>query len=276
MKNIHLIPTDKPSRLFKVSGELKLTRNFDFYNGSEYQNIYITNDEEIKEGDWVFNFEYNYIVQYNSEKHDNKFWYKKIILTTDQDLIKDGVQAIDDTFLEWFVNNPSCEEVKVADYGNVLFDDKVFHMYKIIIPQEEPKRKIDTCYNFDKEIGCVQDICRCEQEKPKALTKLEIAKNIAAIGIGKEKPKQETLEEAAERIYDDNLFEYQKYRNGFIQGAKWQVERMYSEEEVDTLLEMLKRSIAEINHIKHTYKDRGHCVKYLSDCESAIEQLKKK
>jgi len=49
MKNIHLIPTDKPSRLFKVSGELKLTRNFDFYNGSEYQHIYITNDEEIKE-----------------------------------------------------------------------------------------------------------------------------------------------------------------------------------------------------------------------------------
>ena len=31
------------------------------------------------------------------------------------------------------------------------------------------------------------------------LSKLEIAKNIAAIGIGKEKPKQETLEEAAKK-----------------------------------------------------------------------------
>lgn len=31
-----------------------------------------------------------------------EFGYKKIILTTDQDLIKDGVQAIDDEFLEWF------------------------------------------------------------------------------------------------------------------------------------------------------------------------------
>ena len=39
MGNIHIIPTDKPSRLFKVSGELKLTRNFDFYNGSEYQQL---------------------------------------------------------------------------------------------------------------------------------------------------------------------------------------------------------------------------------------------
>ena len=47
---------------------------------------------------------------------------------------------------------------------------------------------------------------------------------------------KETLEEAAERIYDDNLFEYQKYRNGFIKGAKWQAERMYSEEEVYNLL----------------------------------------
>jgi hypothetical protein len=86
--------------------------------------------------------------------------------------------------------------------------------------------------------------------------------------------KQETLEEAAVKYRDlklpDDLYD------GFIAGAKWQAERRYSEEEVDTLLEMLKRSIAEINHIKHTYKDRGHCVKYLSDCESAIEQFKKK
>ncbi len=39
--------------------------------------------------------------------------FKKIILTTDQDLIKDGVQAIDDEFLEWFVKNPSCEYVPI-------------------------------------------------------------------------------------------------------------------------------------------------------------------
>jgi flavorubredoxin len=39
--------------------------------------------------------------------------YCKIILTTDGDLIKDGVQSIDDEFLEWFVENPSCEEVEV-------------------------------------------------------------------------------------------------------------------------------------------------------------------
>lgn len=44
-----------------------------------------------------------------------EFGYKKIILTTDQDLIKDGVQAIDDEFLEWFVANPSCKFVEVQN-----------------------------------------------------------------------------------------------------------------------------------------------------------------
>ena len=34
--------------------------------------------------------------------------------------------------------------------------------------------------------------------------------------------KQETIKEAAEILYDDNLFDYGKYRDGFIEGAKWQ------------------------------------------------------
>jgi hypothetical protein len=151
MKNIHLLPTDKPSRLFKVSGELKLTRNFDFYNGSEYQNIYITNDEKIKEENWCLamerfsetrqNWEDIFVYKSVGEDHwDNK----KIILTTDQDLIKDGVQAIDDEFLEWFVKNPSCEFVEVIPLrkSSGHYDDKeVWHWdflaYKIIIPKEE-------------------------------------------------------------------------------------------------------------------------------------------
>jgi hypothetical protein len=40
------------------------------------------------------------------------------------------------------------------------------------------------------------------------------------------------LEEAAEKEYDDNLFDYEKYRDGFIEGAKWQAEKMYSEEDM--------------------------------------------
>lgn len=76
-------------------------------------------------------------------------------------------------------------------------------------------------------------------------------------------PKKETVNEQYQ--YD-----------AFIEGAKWQQEKMYSEEEVNDLLEMLKRSIAEIIHLKYTYKDIGHCMKYLFDCETIIEQFKKK
>ncbi len=73
---------------------------------------------------------------------------KKIILTTDQDLIKDGVQAIDDDFLEWFVKNPSCEEVEVEDFpmtekynSKGEYVHRSYWIYKIIIPKEEPKQE---------------------------------------------------------------------------------------------------------------------------------------
>jgi hypothetical protein len=61
-----------------------------------------------------------------------------------------------------------------------------------------------------------------------------------------EEPKQETLEEAAEKIYpnagyDDEMWcdSGELFREKFIEGAKWQQERMYSEEEV---LEILFKS----------------------------------
>ena len=56
--------------------------------------------------------------------------------------------------------------------------------------------------------------------------------------------KQETLEEVAERLYPDNGFEDDLYcdegkifRESWLAGAKWQQERMYSEEEVILLLQ---------------------------------------
>jgi hypothetical protein len=75
---------------------------------------------------------------------------KKIILTTDPQLIADGVQAIDDEFLEWFVKNPDCESIGFVvenykedewvddDFGGEIYTFE-YERYKIIIPQEEPK-----------------------------------------------------------------------------------------------------------------------------------------
>ena len=84
--------------------------------------LFITNDEEIKEGDWYLtnkntlckcfkkNTKYVFSIEAGSSIRTN---CKKIILTTDQELIKDGVQAIDDEFLEWICKNPSCEKIEV-------------------------------------------------------------------------------------------------------------------------------------------------------------------
>jgi hypothetical protein len=130
MKNIHLIPTEKPSRLISSGKEFNLLKNLT--TDKRCKNIYITSDEEIKEGNWIFNGERQPSILQCIGKGSLRDW-KKIILTTDQDLINDGVQAIPDEFLEWFVKNPSCEQVEIdKGYRGVdLFN------YKIIIPKQE-------------------------------------------------------------------------------------------------------------------------------------------
>ncbi len=107
------------------------------------QNIYITSDEEIKEGDWFLEKAgRQYPIHWNDVDKLNRHC-KKIILTTDP--LLDGVQAIDDEFLEWFVKNPSCEsvEVKKITYPSTegFLEGKpliIKNIYKIIIPQEVP------------------------------------------------------------------------------------------------------------------------------------------
>ena len=204
MKNLHLIPTDKPSRLSILnSGKLNFGAEAMSSSNSKLQHIYITSDEEIKEGDWFLEKAgRQYPIHWNGKDKLN-YHCKKIILTTDQDLINDGVQAIDDEFLEWFVENPSCEFVEIVKCRGYL------HLsYMIIIPQEEPKQ--ETLDFISKEL----DIER------------------------KRVHKQETLEEAAKRTYQKGLKDdlSLSFHDGVKFGAEWQAERMYSEEEVLSIL----------------------------------------
>ena len=145
MKNIHILPTDKPSRLHftEFFEELVFTPKYEKLDGV---NIYITNDEEIKEGTWSMSLcdDESYEEIYQCKKANLvPIEDRKIILTTEQDLIKDGVQAIDDEFLEWFVKNPSCEEVEVINeqYTQNYHKDIWYNRHKIIIPKEEPKQE---------------------------------------------------------------------------------------------------------------------------------------
>ena len=246
MKNIHLIPTPNPSRLLKTipKGNLLLAKENIVGSHWENQNIYITSDDEIKERDWCNDFDGKQILQFNNkvsvllanqqkEKCGIKSFFK-IILTTDQDLIKDGVQAIDDEFLEWFVNNPSCEEVevekgKILNQGSYITGNIVTKVhYEIIIPKEEPKQI--KCY-------CGHTIyCDCGPL---------------------EEPKQETLEEAAEK-YADFSNDYvplafgskfnETTKRDFIAGAKWQQERMFSKEDIENIWNEFVKELPPINN----------------------------
>jgi hypothetical protein len=139
MKNIHILPTDQPSRLVKIKDTFFITSSVDIPGGTFY-NIHITSDEEIKRNDYyIHNNRVRQSAGGEQEKGDYKNC-KKIILTTDSTLIADGVQAIDDEFLEWFVKNSSCEFVEV-NKKLVEFPLTFKMMYKIIIPQEEPKQE---------------------------------------------------------------------------------------------------------------------------------------
>ena len=141
MKNIFLIQTPKLGRLVLRDADNKLVLRTPItqWHGVS-QNIYITNDDKIKEGDWFYDND-GELCKYTSDYTvDPNTWEdnKKIILTTDQDLIALGIQEIDETFLEWFVKNPSCEYVEVSeDYfkpSNMVYGHNTEH-YKIIIPQ---------------------------------------------------------------------------------------------------------------------------------------------
>jgi len=59
--------------------------------------------------------------------------------------------------------------------------------------------------------------------------------------------EKETLEEAAERAVKSGLF---KDKTLFIAGAKWQAERMYSEEEVKLAYNEGQVSIISANYIR--------------------------
>jgi hypothetical protein len=200
MKNIHILKTDKPSRLHNTFNTLRLEKGFEYSPCN--LNIYITSDEEIKKGDWVVCWEKDYenVEAIKTDQSNYTHWiidadnYKKIILTTDQDLIKNGVQSIDDEFLEWFVKNPSCEYVNAYWYKGI----EVGHYYKIDIPKEESK--------------------------------------------------QETLEEAAEKHHDKfrkDLSFAETRRESFKEGAKWQAQKMYSEEEVMDLFRKYQYDLAQ-------------------------------
>lgn len=215
MKNIHILSTDNPSRLVKIYNDVNretFTLKLDVEVNDlfkEYVNIYITSDEEIKEGDWVIT-PTNDIIEWAKVFRPNG---KKIILTTNTKLIRYGVQKIDDEFLEWFINNSSCEEVEVVD--GIYFDDvEWISCYKIIIPKKEtkPKTMLESLQEYFKNTPkekVLEDWNGFQHLDEEGITVKEFLENQKQTDEkgrpltywgGLEERKQETVEESAWKL----------------------------------------------------------------------------
>lgn len=139
MKNIHIIPTKNPSRLLKLEGNFYLwSIPVKSYNFESYH-VYITSDDEkIEVGNFaIFNNDVC-LLEYCDDRSD---LCKKVILTTDPNLISQGIQPIEDDFLNWFVNNPNCDFIEVYNNQSVSYE---YSSYAMIIPESNKPKEYKT------------------------------------------------------------------------------------------------------------------------------------
>lgn len=265
-KNIFLLPTDKSSRLYLEygDGDLCLANNLlPQTSRSNNQNVHITSDEKIKQYDWCLNTKTKNIFQATftdvnsiyainpSCKYEDSDKVKKIILTTDQSL--KGVQSIDNEFLNWFVKNPNCENIKV-DEDVLTYECRGCGGYYDIMSFDHIG--CHECYRSNgystKGLVGIPDKKKftiiIPQEEHKKIYEMPLAVN----DLGKTcVTKQETLEEAAQRYAESNQYDLEYHDEGGYQGIdenkfadklvdftnKFQSEIMYSQEEVFDLFQ---------------------------------------
>lgn len=275
MKKIFIFQTNQPSRLVKIYNDADredLTVKLDIQVNDDFKGytyIYITSNEKEQKGDWTI------IVNEKSIKlAKGFFWdfgvlYYRIILKTDQTLIADGIKNIDNDLLEWFLKNPTCEELEVEKgylgmagfikSNELISKDKL--IYKITIPQEEPKQDwyCPKCKSYVSPESVtfeeIHQVCNTSviTDEPKQDLDVKELNRIDDLEIEEMsndwetmkqqgKPKQETLEEVAERLtenaYQNDVWEEGRlkrigYHKGIIDGANYMAKKMYSEEEVN-------------------------------------------
>ncbi len=233
MKNIVLLPSNEKTRLVRVFTDA-LRENFVLkldieVNDSfkEYVNLYIiSHDEDLVLGGYHFNSKYGDELQKTNQRDidSRKYWeaddyyISKILLTTDLELVKDGIQEVPESFLNWFLENPSCEHVELKQeklHPGEFMDDsypKDFLNYQIVFQ------------NGESLIDAANEYARYDNTK--------------------------SYEFSSDTLID-----------AFTEGANWMQERMYSEEDVDKLISLLKTTTEY--EVLQSFRDK-------------VEQFKKK
>jgi hypothetical protein len=172
MKKIYILATSNTSKLGSHNGVLEYAPLFGFDLFDKNKNfrhnpvhIYITNNFEIEDGDLCI-YDHNNTLILKKENVDkygiirlNNIGYplnycKKIILTTDEILIKQGVQKIEEDFLQWLIKNPNYEFIEVKEELEICFncewnydscpnvEECLKNKYKMIIPKEKLKQEL--------------------------------------------------------------------------------------------------------------------------------------
>jgi hypothetical protein len=125
---VELLPTNDKTRIHKdKEGKLSYSLGAyskDNFNFHSYQYLYILSDDEIKEGDYRLDIFINNPKPIKADKNYKDSFTKKIIATTNPDLIKEGVASIDDDFIKEYCNNP-IEEVLVEYANYYIYRERV-------------------------------------------------------------------------------------------------------------------------------------------------------
>ena len=243
MKNIFTLKTDQKSNLyyntndkcFQVSEVLK-----DSTPLKENQFVYVTNEESLTLGGYHFNSKYGDEPQKTNERDINwrKYWEEedyeisKIVLTNDPQLVADGVQEINSSFLSFFAENKPeyvevKEEIRAFDIQNdevpyAIFDgDCTKTVYSLNFAEKDKKEEYSNTQKKSLEAN-KQFIKNTSPEKLEELMK-EF-----------DNYETETLEQTAEKyaneweeIYPEldpeNMTPIEISKIDFIAGAKWQI-----------------------------------------------------
>lgn len=280
MKNIHLLETDKPSKLFiidqsgmfipkppylsfsTVGGRVHKVEGSELYKP---QHIYITNEESLTLGGYHFNSKYGDEPQKTNKRDidSRKYWEEedyyisKIILTNDPKLIADGVQEIDEEFLKWYVNNPDCEFVEVEEfvdnwkYSITVLQDKIMqrfiknakHKGKSLTTEEVMEGR-SSAYEFIKFDETVEEAA----EKFVNNTRLKNPKSLFCEGAKWQKEQNLLTHECKK---DDDVF------NSLRRIYEHRINKKYTEEEI------LKAQQAILGNIKDAVMNKNYIVEYL-------------
>jgi hypothetical protein len=103
-RNVVMLPTNDKANLFinNINSPLLYDNNSTLHRvllRGRYHHIYITSDEEIKEGDWCIQ-NGNYLCRITCNQDRTQQGLKKIIATTDN-------LTFDDGYNSWFIPSPS-------------------------------------------------------------------------------------------------------------------------------------------------------------------------